>query len=307
MPLFSKKKEGIQLKQKKTPYLFLAPFFLTYLTFHLFPQLYSIWISFFDYRYGKVNGFVGLRNFSMAFGDVTFLKSLVNTAIFWLATLPVQLLLAFLIAAFMMNMAPRLRGMLSGFYYLPTVTNLVAVIMVFQLMFDENFGILNYLLNLIGLEGIPWLTDPFWAKLSTILVIIWRGLGYYVVYILAGLMGVDKALYEYAKLEGASFWKKHIYVTLPLIKPILLFLTFSGTIAGWNIFLEPFLLFNKSGMPLGNGGPLQSCLTSAIYIYTEGFTNLKYGYGAAMSLIISVITTIFAILQFKLLETGKEV
>lgn len=294
------------MKHKKAPYLFLAPFFLTYIFFQLFPQIYSIWLSFFDYRFGQASDFVGIQNFVTAFQDSIFWKSLGNTAIFWICTLPVQLVIAFLIASFMVNMVPRLRGILSGIFYLPTVTNLVAVIMIFQLMFDENFGILNYLLNLLGIEGIPWLTAPFWAKVSTILLIIWRGLGYYVVYTLAAMMGVDKSLYEYARLEGAGFFQKQIYITLPLIAPILLFLAFSGTIAGWNIFLEPFLLFNKSGMPLGNGGPLQSCLTSAIYIYTEGFSNLKYGYGAAMSLIVTVITTIFAVLQFKVFPAGKE-
>ena len=295
------------MKKSKVPYLFIAPFFLTYIIFQLFPQIYSIWISFFDFRFGRASDFVGLTNFIDAFHDNIFWTSLGNTAVFWIATLPVQLLTAFLIATFMMNMAPRLRGLLSGVFYLPTVTNLVAVILIFQLMFDENFGILNYILSFFGVEGIPWLTEAFWAKISTIILIIWRGLGYYVVYTLAGLMGVDRSLYEYARLEGANYVQKQVYITIPLIAPILLFQAFSGTIAGWNIFLEPFLLFNKSGMPLGNGGPLQSCLTSAIYIYTEGFSHLKYGYGAAMSLIVAVITTIFAVLQFKVFKTDKGV
>lgn len=295
------------MKKKWAPYLFILPFFSTYIVFQLFPQIYSIWISFFDFRFGKFSDFVGIENFITAFRDKIFWHSLGNTAVFWLATLPVQLFVAFLIASFMTNMASKMRGIMSGIFYLPTVTNLVAVIMIFQLMFDENFGIFNYLLNLFGMEGFPWLTEPFGAKLSTMILIIWRGLGYYVVYTLAGMMGIDRSLYEYAHLEGAGYIQKQWHITLPLMKPILLFQAFSGTIAGWNIFLEPFLLFNKSGMPIGNGGPLQSCLTSAIYIYTEGFSNLKYGYGAAMSLVIAVITGVFAVFQFKLFRTEQEV
>lgn len=293
------------LKDRIIPYLFLAPFFVSYAAFQLFPQLYSIWISFFDFRYGKMEAFAGLGNFVKIMGDAMFWKSLGNTAFFWIATLPVQLMIAFLIANFMIELRPRKRGILSGIFYLPTVTNLVAIILIFQLMFDEKFGIFNYLLGLLGIGAVPWLADPFWARISTILLIIWRGLGYYVVYTLAGLLGIDRSLYEYAYLEGAGYVQKHRYITLPLITPILLVQAFSGTIAGWNIFLEPFLLFNKSGLPVGNGGPLQSCLTSAIYVYTEGFANLKYGYGAAMAFIVAVITTIFAVLQFRIFKSGK--
>ena len=132
-------------------------------------------------------------------------------------------------------------------------------------------------------------------------------MGYYVVYTLAGMMGIDQSLYEYARLEGAGYFQKQFYITLPSMLPILLFQAFSGTIAGWNIFQEPFLLFNKAGAALGNGGPLGACRTSAIYIYSEGFANLKYGYGAAMSLIVAVITTVFAVLQFKLFREDREV
>lgn len=300
------KNQKKRIKDRLIPYLFLAPFFISYAAFQLFPQLYSVFISFFDFRYGKMEAFTGLNNFKTIIGDSMFWKSLGNTAFFWIATLPVQLVIAFLIATFMIQLMPGKRGILSGIFYLPTVTNLVAIILIFQLMFDEKFGIFNYLLGMAGIAEVPWLTEPFWARISTILLIIWRGLGYYVVYTLAGLLGIDRSLYEYAYLEGAGYIQKHRFITLPLIAPILLVQAFSGTIAGWNIFLEPFLLFNKSGLPVGNGGPLQSCLTSAIYVYTEGFANLKYGYGAAMALIVAAITTVFAVMQFRIFKSGKE-
>ena len=273
---------------------------LTYLIFQLFPQIYSLWLSVYDVRYGTVFTFVGLQNYIDALNDPIFWDALKNTAIFWLATLPVQLIVAFFIATFMVNLKSRIRGGLSGIFYLPTVTNLVAVILIFQLMFDENYGILNFLLNTVGIQPIPWLTEPFWAKIATILLIIWKGLGYYVVYALAGMMGIDRSLYEYASLEGAGFLQKQWYITLPCMLPILLFQAFSGTIAGWNIFLEPFLLFTNK-----DGGPLGACRTSAIYIYTEGFVNLKYGYGAAMSLIVAAITAVFAVMQFWLFRNER--
>lgn len=279
-------------------YLFILPFFLAYICFQLYPQIYSFIISFSEFRFGRMAGFIGLENFAEALHDRLFWKSLGNTLTLWLGTLPIQLVLGFLIASAISNLRPRTRGMLSGVYYLPVVTNLVAVTLIFQLIFDKHYGVLNYLLECIGIEKVSWLTDPTCAKISTCILIIWRGLGYYVVYTLAGLMGVDRTLYEYAILEGANYWQRQIYITVPSIAPILLYQAFTGTIAGWNIFLEPFLLFNK-------GSPLDSCLTTAIYTYQEGFKNLKFGYGAAMSLLVALVTTVFAVLQFRLFKTDS--
>lgn len=286
-------------------YLFIAPFFIVYLCFHLYPQLFSLYLSVTDFKIRGGTVFVGLRQFQRAFADPMFWKALSNTAIFWITTLPVQMLAAIVIASVMANLPSRLRGVLSGCYYLPVVTNLVAVIFIFQLMFDEQFGVLNYVLSAMGLGSVPWLTDPIVAKLSTVLLITWKGLGYYVVYTLAGLMSVDRSLYEFAIIEGASPVGKTVYITLPSIAPVLLYQAFTGTIAGFNIFLEPFLLFNKGNN--GLFGPLNSALTSSIYIYNAGFSNLKFSYGAAMSVILALITMVFAVLQFRLFRQDRDV
>jgi lactose/L-arabinose transport system permease protein len=293
------KKSFKYIKQHKNPYLFIAPFFITYLAFQLYPQLYSFVLSFSEFKFGGNALFVGFQNFVDAWQDPVFWISIKNTAFFWIGTLPVQLLIAFIIASSMKNLSSKVRGRLSGFYYLPVVTNMVAVVLIFQLMFDQKFGVINYLLSFLGIGQIPWLASASFAKLSTIILITWRGLGYYVIYTLAGLMSVDETLYEYAKIEGANRFQKAFYITLPSIKPILLYQVFTGTITGWSIFLEPFLLFNKTG------GPQDSCLTTSMYVYTEGFRNLKYGYGAAMSLMLALITTVFAIMQFKLFRNDN--
>jgi len=285
-------------KRNLSGYLFILPFFVVYIAFQLYPQLYSFVLSFSYYKFGQWQGFVWLENFRDALKDRYFWISLGNTLTLWLSTLPVQLVVGFLIASAMSNIRPRARGMLSGVYYLPVVTNLVAVTLIFQLMFDKYYGVFNYLLQLMGVEPVSWLTNPVWAKVSTSVLIIWRGLGYYVVYTLAGLMSVDKSLYEYATLEGANYLQRQVHITIPSIAPILLYQAFTGTIAGWNIFLEPFLLFPK-------GSPLSSCMTTAIYIYDQGFKNLKFGYGAAMSIMVALVTTVFAVLQFRLFKTDR--
>lgn len=293
------------LKKNKWPYLFITLFFVFYLGFHLYPQLYSIYLSTQNHRgAGRPSTFVGFENFIMAVQDPVFWFSLRNTLIFWLGTLPVQMVISFIIATTMLNViqSTRLRGLLSGFYYLPVVTNLVAVIMIFQLMYDENFGVLNYFLSILGISGVPWLRDPTIARFSTMLLVIWRGVGYYIVLTLAGLMGIDRTLYECAKVEGANYFQKQVYITIPLLKPILLFQIFTGTIAGWNIFLEPFLLFSRNvGAWAHYGGPGGVGLTAAMYIYSEAFQSMRFGYSAAMALIVAVITTLFALLQFRVM------
>jgi ABC-type sugar transport system permease subunit len=164
------------------------------------------------------------------------------------------------------------RGHAVGVYYLPVVTNLVAVTLIFQLMFDKYYGVFNYLLQLMGIDPVPWLTNPVWAKVSTSVLIIWRGLGYYVVYTLAGLMSVDRSLYEYATLEGANYLQRQVHITIPSIAPILLYQRLP-----YHRGLE-HLLGTLPAVP--QGLPVSSCMTTAIYIYGEGFKNLKFGYGA---------------------------
>jgi lactose/L-arabinose transport system permease protein len=300
------KKKSIFLKlwMNREPYLFILPFLLTYVAFQMYPQLYSLVLSVSERVSGNKYVFVGLQNFADALHDEVFWKSLGNTVILWLCTLPLQLVLGVLLASLMVTLKPRFRGLLSGLYYLPVVTNLVAVTLIFQLIFDDNYGVLNFLLPLIGVGKVPWLTDPFWARATTIILITWRGFGYYVVYSLAGLMSVDRSLYECADIEGASYLQKQFYISIPSIRPILLYQMFTGTIAGWNIFLEPFLLFNKGNS--GTFGPLDSVLTTSIYTYTESFGHLKFGYGAAMALMIAAVTTVFAVLQFRMFNADRK-
>jgi len=284
----------------KKAYFFIAPFFLVYLSFHLFPQVFSLYLSVTNFKINGITTWVGMKNFLRVFADNRFWQGVRNTAVFWIMTLPVQLVIAIVVASAMANLSNRTRGLLSGCYYLPVVTNLIATIFVFQLMYDTNYGVINYILGHVAISPIPWVTKPVWARIATVLLITWKGVGYYIVFTLAGLMSVDRALYEYAIIEGANSFQKTMYITLPSIAPVLLYMAFTGTIAGWNIFLEPFLLFGKTG------GPLNSCMTASIYIYTEGFNNLKFSYGSAMSLILAIITSVFATLQFRLFRQDTE-
>ena len=286
------------LYKHRSAYLFISPFFIGFAVFGLYPMFYSIYLSFMQYNFKAPSVWVGLGNYQDIVRDPTFWISLKNTLILWLGTLPFQLLLAFIIASVINAfIGQRWKGVLSGLYYLPTVTNLVAVALVFQLIFDNQYGIMNFFLKLVGAPTIPWLISEGWARVSTILLITWRGTGWYVVFILAALQSIDKEYYEVAMIDGATTVQKAWYITLPILRPIFLYLVVMGTIAGWQIFTEPYLLMR--GVSNVMGGPGQAVLTPAMLVYDKAFVSLKFGYASAVSTLLGVVIAFFSVLYFR--------
>jgi ABC-type sugar transport system permease subunit len=282
------------LAKNGTPYLYIAPFFISFAIFGVYPLFFSVQLSFSDYKIGSEPVWIGLTNYQRVLTDPLFWKSLGNVVILWLGSLPIQLVLGFSIAWLLNKITSPLRGFLSGAFYLPVITNLVALALVFRLMFDEQYGIINLFLSLFGLAPVEWLNSSHWAPLTTVILIIWKGLGWYVVYILAALQSVEAVYYEAARIDGATSLQMIRYVTLPMIRPIMLFLTILGTIAGLQIFTEPFVLFSGS-----LGGPESSVLTPSMYIYAQGFRYLKFGNASAMAVVLGVIIVILSIIQFR--------
>ncbi len=283
--------------RNKTPYVYIAPFFISFALFGLYPLLFSVQLGFSEFKFGQPLEWVGMGNFEKALADPLFWLSLRNVVVLWLGSLPVQLVVAFALAWLLNGIGARLRGFLSGAFYLPVIMNLVAIALVFQFMFDDNYGVLNHFLALLDLQTIPWLTTSQWAPISTIILIIWKGLGWYVVYILAALQSVETTYYEAARIDGANTFQLIWHVTLPAIRPVLLFLTVLGTIAGIQIFTEPFLLFSASATL---GGPESSVLTPAINIYAQGFRYLKFGYASAIAVLLGGCIAILSTAQFRL-------
>lgn len=288
------------LNRNKTPYLYIAPFFISFAIFGLYPLLFSVQLSFSDYRIGRGGNWVGLLNFQRVLADPLFWTSLKNVIILWLGTLPIQLVLGFSIAWLLNSVTARLKGFLSSAFYLPVVTNLVAIALVFRLMFDDQYGIINHFLSLFGIAPIAWMNSSSAAPLTTIILITWKGLGWYVVYILAALQSVEKVYYEAAKIDGATTLQTIWYVTLPTIRPIFLFLTTLGTIAGLQIFTEPAVLF------AGGGGPESSVLTPTMYIYTQGFSYLKFGNASATAVILGILIIGLSALQFRFFGSRED-
>jgi cellobiose transport system permease protein len=289
-------------------YASIAPFYVLFVLFAAFPLIYALYLVTQSWDGLGEPQFVGLQQIVRLFTGGEFGLALWNTVlIFLMAQIPV--VIGALIAAFLLS-RPKVRA--KGFYqtmiFLPQVTSLVAVAVVFQSLFSDNFGLINKVIAAVGLPPVPWLTNPWLIKLVIALTVVWRGLGYFMVVFLAGLAAVPREIEEAALIDGAgplrSFWS----VTLPLLRPTIVFVVITGTIAGFQIFAEPQVLFNQTG---GSGGPGNAALTLML-LQTEyiGGANLSVvpdlGYATAIGWGIFVILILLALFNSRLLKLAND-
>lgn len=276
-------------------YLAISPFFILFAIFGLYPILYSLFLSLQRWDGVGPMHFVGLSNFGFLFTDTTFWNSIGNTLIIWvLSTVPMTALA--LVIAVGLNSSIRFKGVYRIAYFLPNVTSVVAASLVFGSIFSEQFGILNWLLGLVGIHGVPWLTNPWGIKAAVSIMIIWRWVGYNSIIFLAGLQAIPADVYEAAKLDGANAVQTFFRVTLPLLRPVLLFSVLMSAINGMQVFTESQVL-------VGNrGGPSEGGLTMVLYFYNEAFYDNNFGYGAAIAWGIFLVVVIFAIINWRLIQ-----
>jgi cellobiose transport system permease protein len=299
---FTRRKRLIRLGRfeiKAAPYVFIAPFFVLFGIFGAFPIGYTVYASLFDWTLLAGNqGFVGLDNYIRLFGDHLFWNSLRNTfGIFVLATVP-QLVLALIIAN-LLNRRLRARTVFRMGVLAPYTTSLVAVGIVFGFIFAERYGLARYLLDMIGVGEFNWRNErlPSWAAISV--MVDWRWTGYNALIYLAAMQAIPRTLYEAAAIDGARLWRQFWTITVPLIKPSILFTVILSTIGGMQLFTEP-LVFNYGRIQGGSGRESQ---TVAMYIYERTFSGtFNVGYGAAISLILFLIIILVALVNFTLVR-----
>ncbi|WP_392388593.1 carbohydrate ABC transporter permease [Gracilibacillus timonensis] len=275
---------------KTAPYIFVAPAVLLFLAFMVYPIISSFILSF-QTRTGGAYTFSGLDNYIRLFNDPLFYKAMGNTFIILLVQVPIMLFLAVVLAVFLNSALLSMRGFYRVAFFTPAVTSLVAASIIFVLLLNTDYGLINYLLTSMGMERIGWLTDATWAKISLIIVTTWRWTGYNMVIILAGLQGIPHSLYESASIDGASNIRKFFTITLPQLKPVLLFTFILSTIGTFQLFDEPY--------NLTNGGPNNATLTITYYLYNQGFEYFDFGYASAIAYIIVLFIAILSWLQFK--------
>jgi multiple sugar transport system permease protein len=278
---------------------FALPFFVLFLVFMLGPVVMSLLMAFTDLRSTDLQNplavnFVGLENFADLAQDPQFRRAVTNTLYFVVVGVPLTMVLGLAAAVGLNTGITKFRTTFRTGYYLPYVTSIVAVAVLWRFMLDERRGLVNRFLGIFGVDAPDWLHSTTWAMPALIVMASWRSLGFLMVVFLAGLQGIPGQLYEAAKIDGATAWQRFRYITLPLMRPTLLFGSVITGIGYLQFFEEPFVMTQ--------GGPLDSTLSVALHIYNQfGFGN--YAYAAAMGYALFVAIVGLTAVQFRLLRS----
>lgn len=271
-------------------YVFIAPAVLGLLLFSLGPMVASFLLSFTSYDLLSSPQWTGLENYAALASDGLFRKSLAVSLVYGLVSVPATLVLA-LVLAIMLNAKIPALGFFRSAYYLPSVISGVAVAMLWKWLFNGEYGLINVALGKIGIAGPAWLTDENWALRALIFMSLWGFGGTMLIY-LAGLQGVPKELYEAAQVDGATRWRQHLHVTVPMLSSVTLFNLIMGVINALQVFAEPFVL-------TPNGGPNNSTLLLSVYLYQNAFQYLKMGYASAIAWVTFAIILALTALVFR--------
>lgn len=285
-------------------YLFTAPFFVMFLIFGLAPIIYSVYIAFFNWDALGTQEFIGLANFEELFIDTRFWNALVNTLDIWLLSTIPMLIFSIGLAAILHN--PALRG--STFFrtilLVPNITSVLAIAIVFGQLFGRDFGMVNIIVGAFGFEHIDFVQGTTSSHVAIASMIVWRWTGYNALIFLAAMLAIPNELYESASLDGAGKFKQFIYVTLPSLRNTITFVLIVGTIGGLQVFAEPLILGGSF-----NGGDSGQFSTLTLFLFEQAFVAYKWGYAAAIGIMITVIVAIVSIINFfitrKLSGDGK--
>jgi cellobiose transport system permease protein len=288
-----------RLDLKASPYLYVAPFFVLFTAFGLFPLVFTAWVSLRDWRLvGGDRGFVGVDNYREVFADDRFWTAIGNTfGLFVLATVP-QLIIALMLANLLNRKLRFSTGLRMGIL-LPNITSVAAVGIVFGFIFADRYGLATWLFDSLGVHIADWRSSRATSWFAISVMVDWRWIGYNALIYLAAMQAIPRDLYESAAIDGASKSRQFWRITVPLIQPTILFTVIISTIGGMQLFTEP-LLFNY-GRP--QGGQLNEFQTIALYIYERTFRgNTEYGYGAAMSWLLFLLIVVFALANYLLIR-----
>ncbi|HOJ92716.1 MAG TPA: sugar ABC transporter permease [Dictyoglomaceae bacterium] len=267
--------------------------------FLFYPIIYSLYLSTFTTK-GIIQEFVGLGNYVRLLKDNLFVLALKNILIILIIQVPIMLSLALILAVILNDRRIKFKGFFRTAIFLPAVTSLVAYTVLFKMMFTTD-GLINQILMSLNLikEPVRWLLDPFWAKVTLIFALTWRWTGYNMIFYLSGLQNIPSEIYEAAEIDGASRTTQFFKITIPLLKPIIIFTSIMSTIGTLQLFDEPINL--AAGVVTGSSiGPGNSLLTPSVYIYNICFKYVpNFGYASAISYVIVLIVAILSIIQFR--------
>jgi lactose/L-arabinose transport system permease protein len=279
------------INRYKMPYLFISPFYIMFTVFMIFPIFYSFYLSLTNLRGVAKPAFVGLRNYANLLNDIRFWTALKNTSIFAVVQIPIMIGLAIVLALILNSSWVKFRNFLRSAYFLPVVMSLAVAALAFSMILNIDIGLLNILLERLGLGKYDWLNNPKLAMPSIIVLTTWRWTGYNVVILIAGLQNISPELYEMAKIDGAGPFRRIWSITLPLLGPVILFCVMFSVIGSYQLFEEPYILTR--------GGPADATLTIVFYLFQIGFQRFQLGYASSIAYSLVVIIFVLSILQMR--------
>ena len=271
-------------------WLFITPVLLWLLVFTAFPLVYSLYLSFREWNPLFLDDYVGLANYAELMQDRVFLTAYRNALVYAALTIPAGLVWGIAVALAVQRI--RGRAFFRALYFLPTVTSSVAIAIVWSLVYQQDYGLMNSLLRYVNVQGPNWLGHSSWALLSISIVVVWAGTGFWMIVFLAGLLDIPQEYYDAAKVDGATGWQSLRRITLPLLSPTIFYYITNGLITVWVQFEIPFVMTA--------GGPANATLMPALHLYNEAWTQLRMGYASAMAWVMAIIIFIITALHFGL-------
>jgi ABC-type sugar transport system permease subunit len=284
-------------ERKVAPYLFIAPFFVVFGTMFLAPILAGLYFSFTAWNGIQAPKFIGVANYARLFQDPVIGTAATNTLWYVGGALLILCPTSLLIASTLNYPLVRLRSLFRLIYFLPILTSIIVVALMFGLLYDKDIGLVNWVISLAGIDPVYWLGQT-WGKPAIISLVVWRWAGYLSLYFLAGLQAIPHDLYEAAEVDGANAWRKFLNVTIPGLRPIIIFIAVTVTIGSSQIFEEPYILTG--------GGPENSTLSVAMELYRQGFSLLNFGYASAIGFALFAVAFCVSWTQIRLLGLFRE-
>lgn len=276
------------LKKYRAPYLFILPFFILFFVFQLIPTIWTVYISFTEWKGIGDPQPCGISNYRKMMVDSMFWESLGNTVIYWIAGLVLIMGLSVLIATLLNSPLVKGRAFFRTAAFLPNICAAIAMGLIFRMLFEENVGLVNEILVSLGAERVPWLTSTEFSKIPVVFLTAWRYTPWFTMIVLSGLLNISQDYYEAATVDGANAVQKFAYITLPSLGNILFFCSITVTVDMWKIFNESYIL----------PGPGTSNTSLFQYMYQSGFNVFNMGYASAIGVILILILTVLSAVQF---------
>lgn len=292
------------LVKNRYPYLFIAPTLIILFVFSFIPILVAIFISFTNMNLAGLADwsnveFKGVDNFVQLFSDAVFRKSMFNTLIYVVVGVPLVVIVSMAIAILINQGTSWIFKTFRVIYYMPSITNIVAIAVIWGYLYNSQYGLINHMLEAVGISPVRWLQDPTIAKFSLIIMAVWKAIGLNMIIFLAALQGIPRTYYEAAQIDGASRWQQLMRITVPLLGFATFFVSIT-TLIGWIQFFEEPLVMTK-------GNPLNGTTSMALFIYQTGFQRSDFGYAAAGSIVLFAIIILVTIVQFKARKKDSDV